>query len=154
MHEPVKAEDCRPNKALRTTIKVFLKKKGIEREAARKKEMVDQAAATPASQATTQAHETPDGEPSQAPVIPSVGDVEIKYNPAQGSDGVSNQPETVNASDSQNHIRVRPEDAQMDIARPSIEVIVSVYIWRSLLTTFSRPMKKFNTTTPKEPAVE
>ena len=38
LHEPVKGDDCRPNKALRTTIKVFLRKKGIEREAAQKKE--------------------------------------------------------------------------------------------------------------------
>ena len=48
-HEPVKADDCRPNKALRTTIKVFLKKKIVEREAANKKRLAaEKAAATPA----------------------------------------------------------------------------------------------------------
>lgn len=34
----MKADDCRPNKALRQTVKIFLKKKLIDRENARKKE--------------------------------------------------------------------------------------------------------------------
>ncbi len=90
--------------------------------------MVDQAAAAPATQATTQAHETSDGEPSQASILPSAGDVETKVNPAQGSDGVSHPREAVNTSNLQNDIHVQPVEAQMDIARPSIEVILSVYI--------------------------
>ena len=37
LHEPVQKQDCRPNKALRTTTKAFLKRKLIERDAAAKK---------------------------------------------------------------------------------------------------------------------
>ncbi|KAL9125751.1 MAG: hypothetical protein Q9217_005098, partial [Psora testacea] len=52
-HEPVNADDCRPNKALRQTVKIFLKKKIIDKENARKKEILEKAgAATPATPAT------------------------------------------------------------------------------------------------------
>ena len=44
-HEPISADDCRPNKALRQTIKVFLKKKIIERDNARKQEALQKVAA-------------------------------------------------------------------------------------------------------------
>jgi hypothetical protein len=37
-HTPVSAEDCKPNKSLRTTIKVFLRTEEKKREAARLKE--------------------------------------------------------------------------------------------------------------------
>ena len=122
LHEPVKAEDCRPNKALRTTIKVFLKKKGIERETARKKEMVDQAAATAAATDIILVDNTPNHQPSQTPILPSAGDVEVRAEPTQGSNEVAQAPEAPKESDSQSGTQILPEAAQMDIARPSIEV--------------------------------
>jgi len=128
LHEPVKAEDCRPNKALRTTIKVFLKKKGIEREAARKKEMIDQAAAAPALPAIPHVDETSDLQPSQTPVVFSVGDAEATVDPTQSLNEVSHLPENGNSLGPNNSAQIPPEEAQMDIARPSIEVSVSVQI--------------------------
>src|ERR1700722_13160648 len=38
-HTPVAAEDCKPNKSLRTTIKVFLRTEEKKREALRSKEV-------------------------------------------------------------------------------------------------------------------
>ena len=84
--------------------------------------MVDQAVAIPVTPATTQVDETPESRPSRTPIIPPARDVEVKVDSTQGSDGVSHPPETAVDSDSNNGARVLPEQAQMDIARPSIEV--------------------------------
>jgi hypothetical protein len=46
-HTPVSAEDCKPNKALRTTIKIFLRTEEKKREALRQKEIKDTPPATP-----------------------------------------------------------------------------------------------------------
>lgn len=108
LHEPVKADDCRPNKALRTTIKVFLRKKGIEHETARKKEMVDQAAIISANSATPHVDETPD--------------LENRVSPTQGSRELSHMPVAVDGSDLEANNETPSAEAQMDIARPSIEV--------------------------------
>lgn len=69
LHEPVDKDDCRPNKALRTTIKVFLRKKGMEREAAKKKEMLEKVPATSAISATPLPDETPTHPTSQTPLF-------------------------------------------------------------------------------------
>ena len=90
--------------------------------------MVDQAAATLTAPATTQAHETPDVESSQTPRIPPTSDVEGKLDPKQDHTGVSHPRGTVNGSDVQDSTQILPEEAQMDIARPSIEVSLLFYI--------------------------
>ncbi|CAG8958150.1 hypothetical protein HYFRA_00000499 [Hymenoscyphus fraxineus] len=46
-HTPVSAEDCKPNKALRTTIKIFLRTEEKKREVLRQKEVKDTPPATP-----------------------------------------------------------------------------------------------------------
>ena len=46
-HSPVSATDCKPNKSLRTTIKVFLRTEEKKRESARTKETQDSVPATP-----------------------------------------------------------------------------------------------------------
>lgn len=46
-HTPVSAEDCKPNKALRTTIKIFLRTEEKKREALRQKEVKNTPPATP-----------------------------------------------------------------------------------------------------------
>ncbi|MCJ1310593.1 hypothetical protein MMC25_004258 [Agyrium rufum] len=62
LHEPVQKDECRPNRALRTTIKAFLKKKGIEKDAAvRRKEKISFEApsvALPATPAVTSVTES------------------------------------------------------------------------------------------------
>ena len=88
--------------------------------------MVDQAAATPATPASTQAHETTGVELSQTPRMPPASDVEGKVDPMHYLDRAAHPPETANGSDIQNTAQVLPEEAQMDIARPSIEVGILV----------------------------
>jgi hypothetical protein len=46
-HTPVSAEDCKPNKALRSTIKIFLRTEEKKREALRQKDLKATPPATP-----------------------------------------------------------------------------------------------------------
>lgn len=122
LHEPVKADDCRPNKALRTTIKVFLRKKGIEREAARKKELLEKVAATPGTVDTLQLDATPDIPQSQTPTPLAGGHTEAVADGAQVSRGVSHTPQSANGSKVPPTPQVLSTEDRMDIPRPSIEV--------------------------------
>ena len=122
LHEPVKSDDCRPNKALRTTIKVFLRKKGVERENARKKEMVDRAAAAPATPATPLAVETPAPKPPQTPVEPIPATAPEGNDVKQGSRPASQVPLVSNNLASIAHDSAVPTEAQKDIPQMSIEV--------------------------------
>ena len=67
-HEPINAEDCRPNKALRQTIKIFLKKKAIDRDNAKKQESIQRAATTAPSVPST----SDTVEPPNLPVVNTV----------------------------------------------------------------------------------
>lgn len=110
LHEPVKADDCRPNKALRTTIKVFLRKKGIEREAALKKESLDKTVDFPAEPSPSQ---------HLATLVSDNG--EINRTTAQASSGILNKVKP--KSDSFTHtLQAFHVEDQRDIPRPSIEV--------------------------------
>lgn len=122
LHEPVKADDCRPNKALRTTIKVFLRKKGIEREAARKKELLEKVAATPGTTDTLQNDGTPDLPQSQIPTPLPGGHTETVADGAQVSRGISHTPQSANGSKVSATPQIVSTEDQMDIPRPSIEV--------------------------------
>lgn len=52
-HSPLSAEDCKPHKALRTTIRVFIRTEEKKREASRPKISKDSAPATPVEQTHT-----------------------------------------------------------------------------------------------------
>ena len=134
LHEPVKADDCRPNKALRTTIKVFLRKKGIERETARKKELVEKAAATPAAAATPQLDATPDNLQSQIHTATSAGDTEATVDGVQASGGVSQVSPLVNGNKESSTPQIPSTEDQMDIPRPSIEVRIPSIVDSFFLT--------------------
>ena len=128
LHEPVKADDCRPNKALRTTIKVFLRKKGIEREAALKKESLDKAVGPPVEPSPSQDLETSvsgNGEPNG--VVP------------QASSGILNKIEP-NSSPSAHAPQASQVEDQKDIPRPSVEVCDFFIRSRRLLMAFSLSM--------------
>lgn len=121
LHEPVKADDCRPNKALRTTIKVFLKKKVMERETARKKEMLDKAAATPAIPATPVLDQAPAPQPSQTPA-PAASEIsEDGTNARQVFRGSSQAPQAPKTSPD------IPTEAQKDVPQMSIEVRAQLF---------------------------
>lgn len=117
LHEPVKADDCRPNKALRTTIKVFLKKKGIEREAARKQEAVEKVTATPNNTSTPQLDS--DIAHIQASTAPASKNLESKkVGPMQPGD----RSQKITSSKASSAHMTLPHPDQKDIPRPSIEV--------------------------------
>lgn len=104
-HTPVAAEDCKPNKSLRTTIKVFLRTEEKKREALRSKEAKNSPPPTP-----LEAVETPVETPTP------VDATEPKPEPSSiaAQDNVENPPETATET---------PHDAeQQDIPQPSIEV--------------------------------
>ncbi|KAL8813342.1 MAG: hypothetical protein Q9223_007067, partial [Gallowayella weberi] len=117
LHEPVKAEDCRPNKTLRMTIKAFLKKIAAEREKAQKKQAVDKAAATPTLTAnengerlaSTSPNTTSAAQPSQSTDVGQTS----REAPATSVLGHQLKPSGVAGE--------LPTEAQKDVPQPSIE---------------------------------
>lgn len=122
LHEPMVPDDCRPNKALRTTIKVFLKKKMMERETARKKEALDKASATPATPATPLPDQVPAQQSSEAPALPSTPAIAENSDVKSGSRDVSRTPQGQDDGGLKIEGSVIPTDAQKDIPQESIEV--------------------------------
>ena len=120
-HEPVKADDCRPNKALRTTIKVFLRKKLVERESAAKKRLAtEKVAAAPATPLT---EEAPTRQPSQTLALP-VTETSKSASAAEArltSPDPSQTPHTPNVAPKASEHET-PTEAQKDIPQKSIEV--------------------------------
>ena len=113
LHEPVNKDDCRPNKALRTTIKVFLKKKGVEREAARKKEILAQVATTTATPAMEEASARQLSEAFADPTSES----QLHQADVEGEvEGTSHSLQTIENSGNV------PSQSSMDIPQQSIEV--------------------------------
>ena len=138
LHEPIVPDDCRPNKALRTTIKVFLKKKVMERETARKKEAVEKALVTPATPATPLPDQTTASQLSDTPVPPPVSAVPDNSDAKQGSRDVSQPPSAQDDEGSKPEESAMPTEAQKDIPQESIEVKPFVHIREpSSLTSFS-----------------
>jgi hypothetical protein len=106
---------CTINKALRTTVKAFLKKKAMEKETQRKKELATAKAAeaTQAAEAASavqddeQVKPQPDGAVEGADVAAADVPREASTNPALDGEGT---------------VELASTEAQMDIPRPSIEV--------------------------------
>ena len=126
LHEPVNKDDCRPNKALRTTIKVFLKKKGVEREGARKKEILAHAAAVPATSITPTVEATSARQQSQ-PFATPASHSQMSADVKQESQGTSQPMKAVSSSDK------APVQSGKDIPQQSIEVSNDVP-WRHTIT--------------------
>jgi hypothetical protein len=103
-HTPVAAEDCKPNKSLRTTIKVFLRTEEKKREALRSKEVKDSPPPTPLDAVAT---------PVEVPT--PVDSVEHKAGPSPGP--APDQAEETPGNDIET-----PHNAEQDIPQPSIEV--------------------------------
>ena len=119
-HEPIKPDDCRPNKALRTTIKIFLKKKIVERETAEKKRIAaEKAAATPA---TPIPEETPAPQRPQPPgpvLADPPASAAVEQKPV--SRDISQAPQTPNESSKVPESESLNE-VQKDVPQMSIEV--------------------------------
>ena len=113
-HEPVKADLCKPNKALRTTIKVFLRTEEKKRETLRGKDQIDLAPQTPVTPAT--AVEVPGADGAPAVGVAKAGDSENIG---------SEKPTKTDHADVESAANIGvpgTADAQMDIPRPSVEV--------------------------------
>lgn len=108
-HTPVSAEDCKPNKSIRTTIKVFLRTEEKKREALRLKEVKNAfPVITP-----VEIIPTPIEAPTPTPAEPEVlVDVEKVPSPAAGQTEQNSAPEE----------STEPLQAEQDIPQPSIEV--------------------------------
>lgn len=144
-------DDCRPNKALRTTIKVFLKKKVMERETARKKEAVEKVSATPATPATLLPDQTPAPQPPETSAPPLTSAVTDSSDAKQGSRDVSQPPQSQEHAGSKTEGSVIPTEAQKDIPQESIEVKPIVHIGEhSLLTYFSHLVPRFQDEHPRK----
>lgn len=131
-------DDCRPNKALRTTIKVFLKKKVMERETARKKEAVEKVLAAPATPATPLPEQTPAAQPFETPVPPSIFTVVEGSDARQGSRDVSQLPQAQDDAGSKAEESTLLTEAQKDVPQESIEVRLHTQLREhSSLTRFS-----------------
>ena len=115
-------DDCRPNKALRTTIKVFLKKKVMERETARKKEAMEKAIPTPATPATPLPDQTPAPNLAETAAPPPVSAILDSSDAKQGFRDVSQPTEAQDNVGLKTEESSIPTEAQKDIPQDSIEV--------------------------------
>ena len=126
LHEPVSADDCRPNKALRTTVKVFIKKRGHDKQEAVKKEMASKASHALAAPAGTKNDVKSVEQPSQPSMTPTVDvpadtDVNLTSGPQENSER-SPASQLQLGTERKTNGDFSSLEAQKDIARPSVEV--------------------------------
>lgn len=115
------AEDCKPNKSLRTTIKVFLRTEEKKREALRLKDLKNTPPDTPATPATpvdTLGASTLPLEPAST-LAPEAKD-EVHQPTSVEPSAAGDQGEQVPATEPV--VSELPTEAQQDIPQPSIEV--------------------------------
>ncbi|KAL9592909.1 MAG: hypothetical protein Q9179_006257 [Wetmoreana sp. 5 TL-2023] len=118
LHEPVKAEDCRPNKTLRMTIKAFLRKIMTERDKTQKKQTVDKASAVPP---TGQVSETGGRPSSTVPDATSATQPSHVSNVTASPSEVSSIPHSADHPKPLEEGKSLPTEAQKDVPQPSIE---------------------------------
>jgi hypothetical protein len=117
----VAAEDCKPNKSLRTTIKVFLRTEEKKREALRLKDLKNTPPDTPVTPAT----------PIDALTAPTLP---LEFVPTPALEAKDEAPQTPQvelsvAGDQDGQVPATeaipielPTEAQQDVPQPSIEV--------------------------------
>ncbi|KAL9047075.1 MAG: hypothetical protein Q9214_000256 [Letrouitia sp. 1 TL-2023] len=109
LHEPVKAEDCRPNKPLRATVKAFLKRKLVDQ----KKLVPDKGPSATPIPATPRVNDTPVG--------PQTQKTSQLDDEKQGSREPPRALTNANEVPLLNDVKSVPTEAQMDEPQPSIE---------------------------------
>ena len=117
LHEPVSIEDCRPNKALRTTVKVFVKKRNHEKQESARRRIAGNANNAPAS--ATPAEE--EGAPQVASRSQTAHPIDDNAFGSGANDTPTDTLDPNSINDDRNG-RPAPLEAQQDIPRPSIEV--------------------------------
>jgi uncharacterized protein YdaU (DUF1376 family) len=104
------------NKALRTTVKAFLKKKGIERDNQRKKEEAAKAAEEAAAAATPEKLE------QSVPATKAKDEASAQDGQDPDTSKASGQATTSEGQEATENVLNTSTEAQMDIPQPSIEV--------------------------------
>jgi len=99
-HSPLSAEDCNPNKSLRTTIKVFLRTAEKKREALRSKEVKETTPATPVE------HTNP---------------VESLAEPSTVKEGIVGEPEAATKAEAQ-ATEATPHPTEHAVSQPAAGV--------------------------------
>jgi len=129
----VKGDDCKINKALRNTIKAFLRKKGIERDQALKKELASRAPAAPASPDNTTTNDTSNDEAFRASADAAEFPTDPSVQPPPNASGMSVVLQSTDSLEQKPDGRGQSSEAQMDIPRPSIEVSINMsrFLWIS-----------------------
>lgn len=122
LHVPVTAEDCKINKTLRTTIKAFLRKKGIERDQALKKELASRAPSTPAAPDNTTITNGMSSDAVQSSTALADDSKEQDTEIPKGSREASEVRKSVGGIEPKPDETISSAEAQMDIPRPSVEV--------------------------------
>ncbi|KAI9723350.1 MAG: hypothetical protein M1812_001234 [Candelaria pacifica] len=107
-HTPISAEDCKPNKALRTTVKVFLKQRSQKNEKAKPQASVE----TPVRQPTPS---TP------AAIAPDTTTAPAVTPPVAGKDDIAAIEQSDPSHPSPGRADVTTNESQKDIPRESIE---------------------------------
>ncbi len=116
-HEPVKAELCKPNKALRTTIKVFLRTEEKKRETQKGKDLVESAAKAPVMPVAV---ETPTPASAQGGEVEKRDVVEDNVHDESKKAGDTDHGHMASESG------LESVEAHMDIPRPSVEVRTNI----------------------------
>lgn len=122
----MKGDDCKINKALRNTIKAFLRKKGIERDQALKKELASRAPATPATPDNTTLNDASNREASRASAAAAECPAEPSVQPPPDACETSVVSKSADGLEQKLDGRSSSSEAQMDIPRPSIEVGINM----------------------------
>ena len=117
----MEAEDCKANRALRTTVKVWLKKRHAEREAASRREMASRPPATPATPATPALEEASSQQMAPASLAPNVSVLETRASERPRSREVSD-PQSISGATARNEEQNAISEMKEDIPQPSIEV--------------------------------
>ena len=118
----MRAEDCKINKTLRTTIKAFLRKKGVERDQALKKEMASRAPATPATSDNANSGEGLGTNTPQNSMASTDKPDEQRSEPSKGPLEASDISKSIDGVQHKTEDQTVSVEAHQDIPRPSIEV--------------------------------
>jgi hypothetical protein len=133
----VAAEDCKPNKSLRTTIKVFLRTEEKKREAVRLKDLKNTPPDTPVTPATPiDALTAPTLPFESAPTLTSDAKDDVPRAALVEASAPTHQDGQVPATETV--ATELPMEAQQDIPQPSIEVQTLAHRSLSLVLTMFR----------------
>ena len=125
LHEPISKDDCKPNKALRTTIKIFMKKKIMERETAKKKEELSKRPVpTPVTPATPAANVTTAPGTAATTASSVAADPKVQDQISKPTEALE-PPKLADLAAAESNL---PTEAEKDVPQQSIEVCIQGHL--------------------------